>query len=134
MKNKFKVRDLAVDCWADESNFVVASDGSLMIIEVGTRKIDPVDPDRYEIVWSVGLAYMDSGESYQGDIIEFIYSPELLNRRVVGVIEKDKYNNWGIRPINYTGELDTHYHIENVFKSTRIGNKYENPELVEQVK
>lgn len=70
-------------------------------------------------------------EMFSGDIIEFIYSPDVLKAKRIGYIAKDKYSNWCLLApsLNELVFKIDEYHIGNAFDTGRvIGNIYEHPQ------
>ena len=82
-----------------------------------------------------GLKDRNGKEIYEGDIVEFIYWPEGINRRHIGIVSLDQYRNWCLKiseeKIKEFKYSNGRFHIDNaVLYGEVIGNIHDNPELL----
>jgi len=78
-----------------------------------------------------GLYDKNGKEIYEGDIIDFIYSPTCLNKRFIGFVGFTEYKHSCVIVPNIPSEFRTNeFHIENAMNGEIIGNVYDNPELI----
>jgi uncharacterized phage protein (TIGR01671 family) len=92
------------------------------------KKQNPYPVDRFEIIQYTGLKDKNGKEIYECDILKYDFG----NGFRIMVVECNDYAGYSLYFVNYTGDRTYAKNMELVNKSSVIGNKFENPELVEK--
>ncbi len=125
---KFKVWDSHNKKWADESDYVIGSDGTLHFLcfnELDTPEFVCIP------VFSTGQTDKNGVEIYEGDITDkgvVKYGTIDIQESDGKVTMKEKYHGF------YIGKYRP-FPLQTIYGEwpTVIGNKYENPELLEKI-
>lgn len=115
MNGKFKVWDKIKSCWSAR-DFAVLKSGQLMIWDTNMSWSDSQINERFTTVYSTGRTDKSGIEIYEGDI--------LIKGHVVSQIE----DCWAGSKYGSAGTILGRLHPD-LLKV--IGNKFENPELLE---
>ena len=93
-----------------------------------------------ELMQYTGLKDKNGKEIYEGDIVEFDDYDRKSNylKNVAVVVREDNVNTLALQKFKYDNtEFTNRYmdYIENIFENSKvIGNIYENPELIKEVR
>ena len=143
---KFRVWDKKAKKMRYSNKFMIRADGTLLYnkktIECGDEyynELEYLNENRYEIIESTGLKDKNGNEIYEGDIVKI---------RAILVYERD---TWDGESGEYSGRQQVEEEVECIrvinsmhtliyllnpnwvdFEMEVIGNKYENPELLER--
>jgi hypothetical protein len=139
--NEFKIWDKKNNRWGNSNHFVISPDGKLYAIKVVLRgyqfvkkftHIVELDSNAYIICRYIGLSYEEQDamnntyayKIYEGDILQGI--DELNNHQVWGYVDFQD-GSFVIK-----NEIITHYRWMD-YDVKRIGNLYENPDLMQKL-
>ena len=101
-------------------------------MDAGQRCMD--GPGFIKLMQYTGMKDENGTKIFEGDIVQFVYDPLRVNRKIIGAVEMNEHNHSCIFTKKTEGFPKTEFHIENAINGEVVGNIHDNPELLQEEK
>lgn len=117
--------------YTDKNLVVCFSDGGVDAVDHTTFSLSCTSMENFELMQSTGLKDKNGTEIYEGDIVEFKYPYDKRIKTTGVIVWNDNIACFGISMKETTEQYEL-YRITAENYLTVMGNRYTNPELLEE--